>query len=64
MEGTAEPGRELFQSLSPAMIVVFYAVAFASTAAFAYGIWRRVRKYLTAKPPTQSTPLKVWARAW
>ncbi len=43
-EGTRE-GREVFEGFGTVPIVVFYLLGLAAILVFAYGFWRRIRKY-------------------
>jgi Fe-S oxidoreductase/nitrate reductase gamma subunit len=54
-------GRQIFESMSPAMVVAFYAIACASVAVFAWGIWCRFAKYRSGR----TAPIfdRLWTRA-
>jgi Fe-S oxidoreductase len=42
--------RPIFQGVGPLGELVFYILATAAVVAFAYGVWRRVRKYRLGRP--------------
>ncbi len=62
MNEALEPGRTIFQSLSPALVAAFYAIAFLAMGVFAYGCWRRIAKYRSGQPAQLSG--RRWQRAF
>jgi Fe-S oxidoreductase len=51
------PGREVFRNLSVEAVTLFYALAAATLAAFAWGAWRRIQKYRRGRPARRLAPL-------
>jgi Fe-S oxidoreductase len=43
-------GRPIFESIGPLGRAIFYVAAAVSTAVFAWGVWRRLRKYKMGRP--------------
>ncbi len=50
MDEVPEPGRPLFDSLPPEMVVLFYVMAAMAVSVFAFGIWKRAAKYRRGRP--------------
>lgn len=53
-------GRQIFESMSPAMIVAFYSVAWGAVAIFTWGLWRRFAKYRRGR--TANIFDRLWTR--
>jgi Fe-S oxidoreductase/nitrate reductase gamma subunit len=51
-------GRQIFESMSPAMVVAFYGIAWGAMAIFAWGLWRRFTKYRSGQA------VNIFDRLW
>jgi Fe-S oxidoreductase len=47
---TEVPAREVFRNLSGPAVALFYVLAAATIAIFAWGVWRRIQKYRRGRP--------------
>jgi Fe-S oxidoreductase len=54
---TDVPAREVFRNLSAPAVLLFYTLAAATIAVFAWGAWRRIRKYRRGRPAGRLTRL-------
>ena len=51
--------RPVFEGIGPLGRAVFYVVAAVSTAVFAWGVWRRVRKYRVGRPAGRGPAIRA-----
>lgn len=54
------PARDVFRNLSGPAVALFYLLAAATIAVFAYGLWRRIQKYRRGRPANRLA--EIWPR--